>query len=230
MPQNGRTGRSSCASVINCWYDWYMPLAFNILHEIFASLVPLDSKSGISSIISKRWRFTSNRSPRSWPPPTRHNLPDSDAGRPGARCHSGRWFQEGALGPRLAGAAVVLAGVICVALALSGAAVGRRRQSLIFSTLPLKKPLLEMTSEAVVMFPFARPVSVISTLPVATTLERSHHQRDLQGRGGRALTQGGSSNVARYVVMLDGNWTIFRDANTSSVQGIHDSSTCLSNA
>ena len=78
------------------------------------------------------------------------------------------------------------------ARALSGgAAVGRRRQSLIFSTVPLKKPLLEMTSESVVMFPFARPVSVISTLPVATTIERSHHQRDLQGRGGRGLTQGG---------------------------------------
>src|SRR5207302_4462870 len=38
----------------------------------------------------------------------------------------------------------------------------------VFTTLPLKNPPLEMTSESVSMLPFTRPVAVISTLPVAT--------------------------------------------------------------
>ena len=42
--------------------------------------------------------------------------------------------------------------------------------SLILVTLPLKKPPLEITSESVWMLPLTRPVSAISTLPVATML------------------------------------------------------------
>src|SRR6266478_1696446 len=41
---------------------------------------------------------------------------------------------------------------------------------LLLTTLPLKKPPLEITSESVSMLPVTRPVSAIATLPVATML------------------------------------------------------------